>query len=1264
MPISFSRLRIAGFKSFAEPAVVEILPGLTGVVGPNGCGKSNVVEALRWAMGESSARSLRGGEMDDVIFAGTASRPSRNIAEVTLLLDGTHGAAPPPFHEAHELEVSRRIERGQGSAFRINGREARARDVQTLFNDLATGAHSSGLVSQGHVGALVNARPDERRMLLEEAAGITGLHARRHEAELKLRAAEANLARADDLRGQLEAQGEGLKRQVRQASRYRSISASVRAQEAELLSLQRAGAAAVLDGANQALHQARGNVADATAGATAAGAEATVAAAVLPGLRSAEGNARTALERHRLTGEQIAAAEVRATTELHAAAARLAQIAGDLGHAEQASTDAAGALHRLRREADGLAGEDAAHPPRMVQAERLATEAAARLQASAANCDRATEHAAELSARHRALTEALAQANQRATRLGGQRAMLHAEQATIAARMVAPEALVAADAERRAAGAAADCARAALAQAEAGRAVMGETHRVRRLAAQEAAASGRAAAQRDAAQARDAARAEAMRAREAATTEAARLRQSGQGALAATRDAAAAAETNAARLAAEAQALKEVLAVKDGERWPPMVDQLAVPPGLEAALGAALGEELDSAADTGAARHWRCLPPLDPLPALPQGAERLDRLVQAPGALARCLSQIGLTDAGDSLRAGLLPGQMLVSREGAVWRWDGYTIQPGTPSAAAVRLRQRNRLSLLALELEAACAAAVETAAARDDAEARDRAARTAADTLERSGRADADAREAAARAAADAAERGAQAVAQAAEQAVRTAAEQAEREAGAVEATARTARSDAERRLDLARADAANVSSQNAEATARMAGLDAQAARLDVDADEAAAALTTARADAAALPDPAGARQALDRARACLTMARTEEDAAREAAGQLARAATGRANRAGVIGRETADWALRAREADLRVGDLRARSAEAHAAHATLAAAPGEIAVRHARALDALQAAEAVHAGTAEALVQADQAALAADRTARAAEAALAVAREQVVRCEGNAAQAVQGWAAMAERIAERLGEVASLPDPPARIDAEAEEKTRRKLERLQREREEIGPVNLRAEIEADEIAAQIDAITREHGDLTTAIARLRGSIGHLNREGRERLAAVFAEVDRHFQTLFARMFGGGRAHLAMVGSDDPLTAGLEIYAQPPSKKLATLSLLSGGEQALTALSLIFAVFRCNPAPVCVLDEVDAALDDANVERFCGLLEDMVRETGTRFLVVTHHATTMARMDRLYGVTMQERGVSRLLSVDLQRATALVVERPGMAAE
>jgi chromosome segregation protein len=330
----------------------------------------------------------------------------------------------------------------------------------------------------------------------------------------------------------------------------------------------------------------------------------------------------------------------------------------------------------------------------------------------------------------------------------------------------------------------------------------------------------------------------------------------------------------------------------------------------------------------------------------------------------------------------------------------------------------------------------------------------------------------------------------------------------------------------------------------------------------------------------------------------------------------------------------------------------------AALESGPAEAGLRQQDALEALHAAEAVHVQQAQTLDEAIAAATDAERAARAAELALSTCREAAVRAEGATGQATQSSAAMAERIAERLGPDPTLPDTPAELTAEIEAKARGKFDRLVKEREEMGPVNLRAETEAEAIEQQVTTIDKERDDLATAIARLRGSIGSLNREGRERLTQVFQAVDRHFQQLFTRMFGGGRAHLALVGSDDPLQAGLEIYAQPPGKKLAALSLLSGGEQALTALSLIFAVFRCNPAPICVLDEVDAPLDDANVERFCLLLEDIERETKTRFLVVTHHPMTMARMDRLYGVTMQERGVSRLLSVDLARATAMVEQR------
>ena len=552
---------------------------------------------------------------------------------------------------------------------------------------------------------------------------------------------------------------------------------------------------------------------------------------------------------------------------------------------------------------------------------------------------------------------------------------------------------------------------------------------------------------------------------------------------------------------------------------------------------------------------------------------------------------------------------MLVSRAGAVWRWDGYTIRAGTPTAAAVRLQQRNRLSVL------------EQRAGSVGAGGGDRPGCT------RGGR--------------------------------------RRRSVGGRRPASRRARraGDAERRLEQARAAHERLRTQAAAVAARLAAIDGQIDRHTGERDAAAAGLADARSAQATLPDLAGLRSSVEIARETLSAARTFEATARRERDALAHEHAVRSARRTAIAAERADWAQRAEDAARRVGELAARRDAAETEHAALQEVPGHIAVRRAEALDALEAAEAAHRGAADVLAEAVHRSAEADRATRASEATLAASREDAVRAEGVAGQAEQAWQAVAERIAERLGASPALPNPPAEISPETEDKARRRLERLLKEREEMGPVNLRADVEADAVEKQIAAINSERDELTTAIAKLRGSIGHLNREGRERLNAVFQQVDRNFQALFTRMFGGGRAHLAMVGSDDPLEAGLEIYAQPPGKKLATLSLLSGGEQALTALSLIFAVFRCNPAPVCVLDEVDAPLDDANVDRFCNLLEDVVRETATRFMVVTHHPLTMARMDRLYGVTMQERGVSRLLSVDLQRATE-IAEPQRMAAE
>ncbi len=1155
MPARFARLRIAGFKSFADATTVEILPGLTGVVGPNGCGKSNVIEALRWAMGEANARNMRGTEMEDVIFAGTAGRASRNLAEVTLTVEDTAGLAPPPFHEAADLEISRKIERGSGSSYRVNGKDARARDVQTLFADLASGARASAMVSQGRVGALVNARPDERRALLEEAAGITGLHARRHEAELKLKAAEQNLSRAEDLKGQIEARLAELKKQSRQASRYRNLSGSIRAAEAELLAIQRAVAETMREAAQAAFNLADKRVIEATIAATEAATLAAETEAALPPLRSAESEARTLLERARIAQEQSAEAETRARASLTEARTRVDMLARDHAHASKLAADAEAAQSRLDEEQARLLHELVSAPAALDEAGYAEDAALEAMRDAEAHANRATEDAARIAAESDAARRALGEAEARAKRAASRLAEIDAEFNRLSAALIPVEQLSAAEAERAA--------------AEAGL-----------LAAREAVTAAEAA------------------------------RVAAEAALVTARADAAAADSAATKIATEYDALTALLAQKFGRESTPILDSLSVPPGLETALGAALREELSASASPEAARHWRQLPPLD-LAVVP--LKSFANLVTGPAALTRAFSHILLLPDGadgDLHQGNLTPGQILVSRDGGVWRWDGYTIRPGAASEAAVRLAQRNRLS--ALE--------VERAATRNAAEA---------------------------------------------VRAARTQAEQAERNARATEQAARGSRQAAEQRFDRARSEAVRLNAEAERAGTKLAAIQTQRDQLMAESAEASAIFNDIRAKAATLPDLNVARAAVEAARTALNIARQAEAAARSHLASLQAADAARTKRLEILERERGDWVERARDATDRLTDLSARRAEAEASAAALTDAPAIAAAARREALDALTAAEANHRRAAETLHVAQTATDHAARQARAAEAALGASREARAREEGNITAANHAWGTVAERILERLGANPALPDAPADLTPDSEDKARKRWERLTREREEMGPVNLRADIEAEEAEGAIATIERERDEITSAIAKLRGSIGHLNREGRERLSAVFNEVDKHFQTLFARMFGGGKAHLALVGSDDPLEAGLEIYAQPPGKKLATLSLLSGGEQALTALSLIFAVFKCNPAPISVLDEVDAPLDDANVERFCTLLEDMVRETGTRFLVVTHHHLTMARMDRLYGVTMQERGISRLLSVDLARAVDMV-EASGhaMAAE
>ena len=1144
--MKFERLRLLGFKSFCESTELLIEPGLTGVVGPNGCGKSNLIEALRWVMGENSYKNMRASAMDDVIFSGGGSRPARNFAEVSLVLDNGSRTAPAAFNDADTIEVTRRIEREQGSDYRINGKDVRARDVQLLFADAATGARSPSLVRQGQIGEIISAKPQARRRILEDAAGVAGLHSRRHEAELRLNAASENLTRLEDVLKQVEGQSESLRRQARQATRYRGLAEQIRHNEALLALISHQIAA---DQLTEAVQKHEDDLRDLQA-QTLAQAETAkfqaIAAHELPPLREAEAEAGAAVHRLVAAREALEADEQRARTRITELSRHIEQFARDLERERALIDDAAEVAARLEAERADLLGDGDSDLERETEARTRLEEIEAGLAAVEAQLENAQEQLAGVNARRSAIESALRDESQRIARFEAELTRLDAEFALIAAQ---------GDGE-------VDLAR--LAESFA--------HATEALATAEEIALAAEAAQADARAAESAAR---------APLEQAKLR--------------------AQRLETEVRTLENLLQSGAGGLWAPIVESVSVAKGYETALGAALGDDLDASADDSAPAHWALIDSAGD-PPLPQGVRTLAELVEAPPAMRRRLAQIGvvLRSEGAGLRKLLKPGQRLVSKEGDLWRWDGFTQAAEAPTAAARRLVEKNRLADLRAEMLVAQAQSEGLAEALESAR--------------------------------DAAQG-----------------------AAVADAQARDAQRQARVRLDEARERHVAAERRQAQISQRLSGLEAGKSQALANRDEAIRKRSALEESLNGLEEPATLAGALESLRARAMIERAQASEARAALGALRHEAAARAARVSAIAREIASWAERRDRAQDRLGELEDRLEAARTEQEQLAEAPDAFLSQRRNLMNALEAAEAARRDAADARAAAENRLAETDRAARNALDAMSAAREARARSEALLEAARQRLADVERLIAQELESTpAALAASVGLVGGDALPEIaeiERRLEGLRADRERLGAVNLRAEAELEEIDAQREKMIAERDDLAEAIRKLRAAIASLNKEGRERLLMAFDKVNAHFRELFTILFDGGSADLQLVESDDPLEAGLDILARPPGKKPQTMTLLSGGEQALTAMSLIFAVFLTNPSPICVLDEVDAPLDDSNVERFCNLLDEMRKKTDTRFVTITHNPITMARMDRLFGVTQAERGVSQLVSVDLEQA-------------
>ena len=856
--MEFKKIQLNGFKSFADKTNFLIEEGLTGIVGPNGCGKSNIVESLRWAMGETSAKSMRGSGMEDVIFSGTSNKASKNIAEVSIEVENKNNEGPVQYRELEEISVRRKIEKDKGSKFYINDKEVRARDAQMFFADLSTGAHSPSMISQGRIGALVTAKPTDRRAILEEAAGISGLHVRRHEAELRLGAAENNLKRADELRRQQEKQLANLQKQAEEATKYKLITDQIKKIEAGLYYLKLIEIDKEIQIENEINSEAGGEVEGFNVKISELENLIKTAMDKVSPLREKNIENLSRIQRLNLELQNLDEENTRTQDEIETIKKSLQTLDEDITREKGIIIDANSNEKRLKEEKADLIEIDSKY----FETEKLSSE--------------------ELE-----------------------------------------------DAKKK-------------------------------------------------------------------------LKQ-------------------------------EQKAVDD------VVNTIA-----EGTVNISVG----------------------PIKNVKNSIDRVKELInsneinQAITLLDRCNMEL------DSFLNDLKNEK---SRE---------------------ELLRINEKSQNIKQLQEKYA----------DAYSKNQSIKN--ESIKRNER-------------------------------------------------IKTIETEIESWINLL----SNSEKMVAELTERKNKLTAQLKELD-----------------------------------------NQPSVQAERKGQIS-------ENLRISDKEKIDNDEVIKETDQKIETLRAQLNEIQ---------EQSIQIRERKASSG---------ATIEGLQKRKSDLL--DRI----NSELSLTEENILENSN-------------------LNGVEELPNAVDQEDS---------LDKKKQEREKLGSVNLKADEETSKYEDEIKKMEQDRSDLVTAIVKLKDSINELNQKGRERLTEAFEKVNRKFNEVYTKLFNGGNAKLELVDSDDPLEAGLEMLVSPPGKRLQSITLLSGGEQALTALSLIFAVFLTNPSPICVLDEVDAPLDDANVTRFCSLLEELIKITNTKFIIVTHHALTMSKMNRLYGVTMPEKGISQLVAVDLQKAESMV---------
>ena len=1139
--MKFKSVRISGFKSFLEPTEILINDGLTGVVGPNGCGKSNIVEAVKWVMGENSARQMRGDEMDDIIFAGTSERPARNFAEVSIKLDNSERKAPANFNHLEEIEISRKIEREKGSIYRVNSKQVRARDIQLIFADNGTGARSSGIVSQGRIAQIIDATSEDRRIILEEAANIKGLHNRRHEAELKLNGANENLNRLMDIEQTYQDQLIELEKQGRKAARYRSVGDRLRKAEATLFLTLLNTAENEFNDFKKHLDIAKENVNKGQINVSKHTEAKQEILDELPEFKKLETKKITVLQSLNITKIRLEEEKSSAKTTLNNILNQISQIETDIQREVEIKQDAKKTLLSLFAEEEKLKSESTNFLTKKTDALKLVKDLKAKTEEANTKLSTITSEIYSIKSDKSDLEKRISVLTDKIKNSEFQISEFNSKE---------DEQLLKKNNQQ-----------------------LSKLKQILRNKNQNLVSNKQ----------------------ELIKLEEKEVKLSDQKSNT---------DQNFNVINAELNSLSSILG-DDTLNKNSLEKSINNIGNLEKAIGSVLGETLLAPIHSDQNHflkntYWRNDLKTKFSSELPKGAIPIISEIKKNSILDIALIGVGIVkdeETAYDLQKNLSFGQALTTSKGGLWRWDGFVQPQGVQNGYSERLQQIAKLKLLQNKLPAVTKEQKVIESKIDENQLG--ISKCKRDIIE-----------------------------------LESQISELIKNSNTLELT--------NSKLDAKLLSSKVLLKEHLDITKisqkELVGLKNQ--------------LNNSINLPSLLADELKIRNIADQCRNELADAMASEQ-------QIKTHESFQARNLMQINNQSENWKKREIEASMRLMSLQDRLKKLKDDQKRLTSLPDDFEKREEDLNKQIDKAVQDKNIASDKLVHTETNLHNIEKLEREAEQKVSSFREEMIKIEASLNLARTKIQNIEARVFEKLRintdkllEIVGFNEKNnLNVSIELLERT---VQRLINERESLGAVNLRAEEEMKEMKEKIETMSSERIDLELAIEKLRTGIFELNKEGRQRLKDSFNDVNKNFKDLFQKLFGGGDAELKLVGSEDPLKAGLEVLASPPGKKMQLLSLLSGGEQALTAISLIFSVFLCNPAPICILDEVDAPLDDTNVGRFCDLLNKIVAETNTYFMVVTHHRLTMAKMDRLFGVTMEQKGISRLVSVNLEEANRI----------